>query len=174
MRQYALVPIPRGSVGLVATARGLSNLILTKRRPETAHALLRRRFPDIRYTADLLPALQCQIRDYFAGGPVRIQYFKLDLSALTRFQRRVLEACAKIPYGETVTYGELARRLGQPTAARAVGGALARNPVPLVVPCHRVVAADGSLGGFSAEHGVSLKRWLLRLEAGPDSHCATP
>ena len=139
-------------------------MILTGRCPEATRALLGRRFPDSQCKPDLLPGLQRQLRDYFAGRRVRFRV-GLDLSAVTAFQRRVLQACAGIPYGETVTYGELARRVGRPTAARAVGGALARNPVPLVVPCHRVIAGDGSLGGFSAEQGVRLKRWLLTLES---------
>jgi len=166
MCRYVVVPIPCGSAGLVATARGLSNLILTNRTGGQARAFLCRRFPDAMHQPDLLAPLQRQLHDYFAGTRVRFRA-KLDLSSLTPFQRGVLAACGQIGYGETATYGELARRIGRPGAARAVGGALARNPVPLVVPCHRVVAGDGSLGGFSAEHGVTLKRWLLELETSP-------
>jgi methylated-DNA-[protein]-cysteine S-methyltransferase len=86
--------------------------------------------------------------------------------SLTEFQKDVLKACRRIPPGRTLTYGQLAEKLGHPRAARAVGNALARNPVPLVVPCHRVVAGGGKFGGFSAEAGVPLKKRLLALEAG--------
>lgn len=158
--------MPLGSVGLVASSRGLAKVILTRRDARAARALLRRLFPQSEYDADLLPSLQARLRDYFAGRGGRFRV-KTDLADLTPFQRRVLEACAKIPFGRTATYQELARRIGRPKAARAVGAALARNPVPLVIPCHRVVAADGSLGGFSAEQGVRLKRWLLELESRP-------
>jgi methylated-DNA-[protein]-cysteine S-methyltransferase len=87
------------------------------------------------------------------------------LTGLTPFQQSVLHECGRIPPGKTLTYGELADRAGRPGAARAVGNALARNPVPLVIPCHRVVASGGVLGGFSAEAGVGLKKQLLALEA---------
>ena len=163
MAWHVVIPTARGSIGLVATARGLSHVVLTGGGPDAAGALLRRRFPDSEPKANLLPRLQSGLGDYFAGRRVRFRV-KLDLSGLTPFQRRVLEACAKIAYGKMATYGELARRIGRPGAARAVGRALARNPVPIVVPCHRVIAADGSLGGFSARPGVMLKRWLLELE----------
>lgn len=86
----------------------------------------------------------------------------LDLSDLTGFQRAVLEAARAIPYGEVMSYGWLAQQVGKPKAARAVGQALARNPVPIVVPCHRVVGGDGSLTGFSG--GLKMKRRLLEIE----------
>ena len=166
MRQYTVVAAPFGSVGLVSGPGGLSQVILTRRRAEAAIALLGRRFPDAEHEADLWRPLQRRLRDYFAARRrVRLRAGKVDLAGLTSFQRRVLEACAKVEYGDTVTYGQLAKRIGRPAAARAVGAALARNPVPLVIPCHRVIAADGSPGGFSAEGGVSLKRWLLELES---------
>jgi methylated-DNA-[protein]-cysteine S-methyltransferase len=89
--------------------------------------------------------------------------FVLDLSALTAFQRDVLQASAAIPPGETRTYGDLARRLGRPRASRATGQALSANPFPLIIPCHRVVAAHG-LGGY--RWGLDLKKKLLDLERG--------
>ncbi|MGA0326576.1 MAG: methylated-DNA--[protein]-cysteine S-methyltransferase [Limisphaerales bacterium] len=88
---------------------------------------------------------------------------ELDLSAGTGFQQAVWRALMQIPYGATQTYGELALRIGKPGASRAVGTACGRNPVPVLVPCHRVVASGGKLGGFSA--GLSWKRTLLNLEA---------
>ncbi len=88
---------------------------------------------------------------------------KLDLSDHTEFRQRVVQACREIPRGETISYGELAKRAGSPGAARAAGGVMARNRFPLIVPCHRVVAAN-SIGGFSAPDGVSLKRRLLAAE----------
>jgi O-6-methylguanine DNA methyltransferase len=102
-----------------------------------------------------------EIREYLAGRRRRFTV-PLDLSGLSPFHRRVLRAALRIPYGRTVTYSDLARRVGRPAAARAVGQAMARNPVPLVIPCHRVVAAGGGLGGYSG--GLALKRRLLALE----------
>ena len=102
-----------------------------------------------------------QICEYLAG---RRQKFSLplDLEAIPPFQKKVLRLALRIPYGRTVTYGQLAARAGRPRAARAVGRAMARNPLPLVIPCHRVVATGGGLGGYSG--GLNLKRRLLALE----------
>lgn len=99
---------------------------------------------------------------YFSGAVVSFREIPLDLGSGTPFQQAVWYAATAISYGEYVTYGELAQRIGKPGAARAVGTALGANPVCLVVPCHRVLAANGNLGGFSA--GVHWKRRLLDLE----------
>ena len=91
----------------------------------------------------------------------------LDLRLARGFQREVLDTLRGVPRGETVSYGELAEMVGRPGAARAVGGAMARNPVPFFVPCHRVLAAGGRLGGFGgARKALDIKRWLLAQEAG--------
>lgn len=88
----------------------------------------------------------------------------VDLSALSEFHRQVLLATSEVPRGQVTTYGEIARRIGRPQSARAVGQALGHNPVPIVIPCHRVVAADGSLGGYSGGGGLRSKAHLLHLE----------
>jgi len=90
---------------------------------------------------------------------------KGKLARLTNFQRRVLLECAKIPKGKTITYAELARRIGRPRAARAVGNALAINPLAPLIPCHRVVRSDGGLGGYSAKGGTGRKSYLLSRES---------
>jgi methylated-DNA-[protein]-cysteine S-methyltransferase len=102
-----------------------------------------------------------ELDEYFEGGR---QDFDLtvDLSPLPRFQREVLEELKHVPYGHVDTYGALAKRVGKPHAARAVGGALNRNPVPIVVPCHRIVGASGSLTGYGG--GLERKEALLGLE----------
>ncbi len=92
---------------------------------------------------------------------------EVDLSILEPFDQRVLDAARKIPPGETVTYGELAARIGLPAAAREVGAALGRNPYPIIVPCHRVLAANGKSGGFSGAGGVATKLRLLGIERSP-------
>lgn len=109
-------------------------------------------------------ALIDRVLDHLARGRDAFDDVPVDLSAVTSFQRRVLEALRAVPPGETVTYGQLAERVGRPGAARAVGGAVAANPVPVVVPCHRVVAADGGLGGYSGGRGAETKARLLRAE----------
>jgi methylated-DNA-[protein]-cysteine S-methyltransferase len=115
-----------------------------------------------------------ELAEYFEGDRTSFD-LPLDLTG-TEFQRRVWAEVRRIPYGETVSYGELARRLGRPSAARAVGGANARNPVPIVVPCHRVVGASGQLTGFGGS--LARKEFLLGLETGrgarPDSPTRGP
>jgi methylated-DNA-[protein]-cysteine S-methyltransferase len=105
-----------------------------------------------------------RLRDYGDGNPDDFQDVPLSLGDVTDFQRRVLQQCRRIGYGQTLTYAQLAARAGFPRAARAVGNVMAGNRLPLVIPCHRVVAAGGSLGGYSSPHGVGMKRRLLELE----------
>jgi methylated-DNA-[protein]-cysteine S-methyltransferase len=107
-------------------------------------------------------AVQAQLREYFAGERSRFDV-SLTLQGSV-FERRVWAALQEIPYGETVSYGEVARRIGCPTAARAVGLANARNPNAVIVPCHRVIGADGALTGYGG--GLERKRALLELERG--------
>lgn len=104
-----------------------------------------------------------QVREYLRGQRQTFEV-ALNLNGLTAFQQRVLRAAQKVPYGETITYAELAQQIGQPQAARAVGQALGRNPIALMIPCHRVLAADQSLRGYSGGQGISTKAWLLALE----------
>jgi methylated-DNA-[protein]-cysteine S-methyltransferase len=112
----------------------------------------------------ILAAARDQLEGYFAGAR---RTFDLPLAARgTPFERRVWEALRDIPFGRTVSYGELARTLGEPGSARAVGAANGRNPVPIVVPCHRVIGANGSLVGFGG--GLERKRWLLEHEGALD------
>ncbi|WMW26267.1 methylated-DNA--[protein]-cysteine S-methyltransferase [Methanolobus sediminis] len=104
---------------------------------------------------------------YFGGEIIDFSDCEVDLSGLTQFQREVLEEVRKIPYGETITYQELASRVGRNGAARAVGSAVAKNPYPIIIPCHRVVASSG-IGGFCGEtcgEKVELKRKMLEMEA---------
>lgn len=104
-----------------------------------------------------------QVEEYLSGVRTAFEV-EIDWRLCTPFQRRVLALHLEIPYGETRAYGALAARLGQPRAARAVGRAGATNPIALIIPCHRVVGADGSLRGYGAPDGVQTKAWLLELE----------
>ena len=165
MLKYTALPGLHGSVGFVASNAGLRSVVLTARNVDETRRWLARQHPEARHEERLLTSFQRQLRDYFAGAPVRFDV-PLDLQDVTEFQWKVLAACAEVEYGQTATYGDLARRIGKTRATRAVGSALGRNPVPLVIPCHRVVGCSGGLGGFSAEQGVRMKRWLLDLEAG--------
>jgi methylated-DNA-[protein]-cysteine S-methyltransferase len=107
--------------------------------------------------------IKTQLREYLNGERTSFDV-NIDLSALTEFHKQVLLAAWQIPHGKIATYGEIARRIGKPKAARAVGQALGRNPMPIVIPCHRVIASDGSLGGYSGGGGLETKAKLLALE----------
>ncbi len=155
---------PWGPMGLAATGRGVVRVVLPdNRRRAELQALRRRTRGTVPSAADRhARRAEREIRQYLAGKRRRFTV-RLDLGGLSPFHRQVLAAARRIPYGKTATYGELAARIGRPKAARAIGRAMARNPVPLLVPCHRVTAAGGALGGFGG--GLKMKRRLLALEA---------
>lgn len=119
---------------------------------------------------DWQPDLRRDLQRYAGGVPADFGEWTIRLPRRTPFQRRVLEVVRAIPYAETATYGEVARQAGRPGAARAVGNVMAGNPLPILIPCHRVVAAGGRFGGYSAPQGVDLKRRLLAMEAGGRTH----
>lgn len=112
---------------------------------------------------ELLLAARRQVSEYLAGSR-RSFDLPLDWSGMTAFQAEVLRLTLQIPFGSARTYGELANALGKPAASRAVGGALAHNPLPLLIPCHRVVASSGALTGYSAAGGIATKARLLEME----------
>jgi methylated-DNA-[protein]-cysteine S-methyltransferase len=120
------------------------------------------------WEVDELPAsirgVVARLEDYAAGEAVDFSVVRIDQRHLTAFGRRVTNACRRIPRGKTRSYGELASVCGAPGAARAVGQVMATNRYPLIVPCHRVLAAGGLLGGFSAPQGLAMKRRLLEME----------
>ncbi|MCX7825279.1 MAG: methylated-DNA--[protein]-cysteine S-methyltransferase [Verrucomicrobiae bacterium] len=145
---------PAGRVRVELSERGLCALRLPRGRarrcgksPAVLDALLRR--------------LQRDLRDYFEGKPVEFRY-PLDLAGATPFQRAVWRALRRIPYGQTRSYAQIARAIGRPRAFRAVGAACGSNPLPLLIPCHRVVASNGGIGGFAC--GLRWKKYLLSLE----------
>jgi methylated-DNA-[protein]-cysteine S-methyltransferase len=161
--RYGVVRTKLGRFRAVVSSRGLLSVEL---RPGSLAALARRLERSLgvsiaRARDDRLPVLR-QIAEYAAGKRHRFDT-PLDWSLAERgFRRRVLGELAKVRFGHTLSYGDLARRAGSPGAARAVGGVMAENPIPLVVPCHRVLAAGGKIGGFTG--GLGLKRALLALE----------
>lgn len=112
---------------------------------------------------DILSQARGQILAYLEGSRREFD-LPIDWQVITGFQSEVLHLTERIPYGEVRTYGEIARALGKPAASRAVGGALARNPIPILIPCHRVVAASGALTGYSAADGITTKTRLLEME----------
>jgi len=162
MTRYSIINTAWGAFGFVARGERLAATYL----PADERSIRRRigdDWPDVVEWANLLPAFGSQVVDYFGGAPQRFRV-TLDLSDVPPFRRVVLRVCRKIPYGTTASYRDLARAAGNPSAARATGSAMAHNPLPLVIPCHRVVRSDGTLGGFSSPGCVREKKRLLRLE----------
>ncbi|MBE0535541.1 MAG: methylated-DNA--[protein]-cysteine S-methyltransferase [Phycisphaerae bacterium] len=133
----------------------------------TAEALelIAARQSDSRYDAALFGDLQKQVRAYFEGTYVDFSDVPADLSNMSTFSRHVLAACRSIPYGQTASYARLAAIAGSPRAIRAAGSVMAANPLPLIIPCHRIIRSDGRVGSFSATGGPQLKVRLLAVEA---------
>lgn len=156
-------PTPIGSLWAAVTARGLVAIAIGADEDGFVASLKRRGFEGIsRDPQRLAPAL-AQLSEYLAGER-RTFDLPIDWGSLSPYQGEVLRRVCAIPYGRVSTYGEIARGMGQPGASRAVGRANATNPMPLVIPCHRVLGADGALRGYGAPGGVETKAWLLRLE----------
>ncbi len=113
-------------------------------------------------SSPVVTGLKQKIQAYFRGNPIGCDWDILDMSNLTVLQQKALRETVAIPYGSVRSYGEIARRIGRPKAARFIGATMARNPFPIIIPCHRVIGAKGRLGGYGG--GLELKRRLLQLE----------
>jgi methylated-DNA-[protein]-cysteine S-methyltransferase len=160
---YELSETPLGTLLLAKTDRGLCRIEYDPEPDRGVETLARRFGRRILRAPGALDDARRQLDEYFEG---RRQTFELDLDlglATKPFSRRVLEQLARVPYGEVTTYGALAAQAGAPRAARAVGTVMNRNPIPIVLPCHRVVGATGSLVGYGG--GLPRKEALLRLES---------
>jgi O-6-methylguanine DNA methyltransferase len=172
------IPGPSGPFHLAATVRGVVAVAWLTTEAAFDADLAKRLHADVENARDVPPgdprrmhldAGLAALEGLLASRPTR-RLVTFDLADRPSWDRRVLEAVARIPWGTTESYGEVARRVGAPRAARAVGGAVGRNPVSLLIPCHRVIASDGSLGGYggdgwgSREERLAMKRELLRRE----------
>lgn len=161
---YASVDSPFGTFVAAATNRGLVRLALAPVRIDDVLADLSARIsPRVLEVPGRLDDVRRELDEYFSGRRWAFD-IAVDWSLSAGFNRKVLRATARIPYGEVRSYGQMAKRAGSPRAARAAGNALHNNPVPIVVPCHRVVGADGSLTGYGG--GLPMKEALLKLEGG--------
>jgi methylated-DNA-[protein]-cysteine S-methyltransferase len=145
---------------LIFSPRGLRHLLIPSSE-ERVDRWLRVNYPSATYGSDKAKALERKLREYFQGNRVRFDV-NLDLGECSTFQRMVYQELMKVPFGSTCSYKMLADAVGVAGGARAVGTALKNNPVPIIIPCHRVIKSDGSLGGFNS--GVRWKKKLLELE----------
>lgn len=164
--QFCLFETPIGGCALVWQADRIVGAQLPEADEETARLRLLRRFPEAREASPpgFAQAAIADITALLAGEPRDLSHLPIELSGVSDFNRRVYEVALTIAPGETLTYGAVAARIGEPGAARAVGVALGQNPLPLIVPCHRVLAAGGRTGGFSADGGIETKLRLLTIE----------
>jgi methylated-DNA-[protein]-cysteine S-methyltransferase len=165
---FTLFDTAIGRCGVAWSDRGLVGVQLPEGGEAETRERMLQRFPAAAETAPP-PKVQIAIDGIVAllrGEPNDLSAIVLDMEGVASFHRRVYETARSIPPGKTLAYGEVAARLGAPGAARAVGQALGHNPFPIVVPCHRVLAAGGRIGGFSAHGGTATKRRMLALEAG--------
>lgn len=165
MPHYCLIDTPFGPVGLAWSERGLLRLQL----PDSDEARTRQLLTSYLDSAEsdppswLKPTI-ARLQQYFAGVEVDLSDAPLDLDGKPEFVRRLYLEMLKLGWGETVTYGGLAERVGMPGAAQSVGQAMGKNPIPIIIPCHRVLASGNMMGGFSAPGGTRTKLKLLALE----------
>ncbi|MFN3523180.1 MAG: methylated-DNA--[protein]-cysteine S-methyltransferase [Phenylobacterium sp.] len=163
---YSLFPTELGLVGIAWSEAAIVGVQLPEASEAAARARLARRHPAAQ-ESEPPPSVREAIegvRRLMAGEKPKLQDIELDYGAAPELHRRIYAVVRAIPPGRTMTYGEIARAVGEPHAAQAVGQAMGRNPCPILMPCHRVLGADGRIGGFSAPGGVSTKRRLLEME----------
>lgn len=163
---FTLFDTPLGRCAIVWSERGLAGVLLPARDEAATRRQLLRRFPEASEAAPPASVAQALmlIVKLLSGEKADLSAIPLDLDRVNDFERKVYAVARQIPPGATLTYGDIAARLGDKMLARDVGQAMGRNPFPIVVPCHRVVAANGKLGGFSAPGGASTKRRMLAIE----------
>ena len=163
LKSYCVFKTGIGWCGVVSSKKGILRILIGYPSPERILRKIRAEFGRSIAKTSAKGDIADKIKRYFSGGKVSFKCV-LDWSFLSPFQKKVFKVAMRIPYGAVESYGSLAKKAGCPRGSRAVGGALAKNPFPLVVPCHRIVRKDGSLGGFSAGGGAQLKKKLLKLE----------
>ncbi len=163
--KYTIFQTKWGYFGLAGTEYGLCRTQLPGLKPEKIKTPLLKNLPAAQSDKTFCKNLQEQITAYFEGDYIKFSRdIPLILDGFSSFGISVLKTCREIEIGQTITYGQLAKKSGRPNASRAVGSTLAKNPIPLIIPCHRIIRSDGKMGGFSAPGGIILKKKMLKLE----------
>lgn len=171
-QNFALFDTPLGPCAIAWSSNGIVGLQLPEDDRVNTRSRVQRRWPSALESAAPPAGVQRAIERIQAmlsksdGAAARdtLADLPLDLEGVPEFHRKVYDVARSVPPGQTITYGEIARRLGAPHDSREVGQAMGRNPIPIIVPCHRVLGADGKMGGFSAPGGVATKRRMLEIE----------
>ncbi len=165
--KYAIFLTAWGWAGFLADQKGLLIFILPEERKEDVLFRIEKELKynnlseDNRGWENLIQ----KVKEYYTGKKVDFTDSRLNLDNYTNFQKKVLQTVKKIPYGEIRSYKETAESAGYPRACRAVGNTMRNNPLPLIIPCHRVIKSDGGLGGFSGKEGIALKKKMIDFES---------
>lgn len=162
---YAIFPTWWGFFGLAGSQNALYRTVLPVPNKKIVKNLLINGLENARLDINFHRYLQQRIQAFFDGFITDFNDVPVQISQFNQFTKKVLIACCDVSFAETITYSQLAENIGCPVAARAVGTALSKNPLPLIIPCHRIVRSDGSMGGFSAQGGIKLKSRLIQHES---------
>jgi methylated-DNA-[protein]-cysteine S-methyltransferase len=163
--KYVVFETNWGYFGLAGTESALCRTHLPGPEAKKIESRLLKNCLNAQFDKTFFKTIQRQVIDYFEGAYVNFgPEISIALDGFVGFSRKVLTACRSIKFGRTISYSGLAQKAGRPAASRAVGNVMAKNPLPLIIPCHRVIRIDGKMGGFSAPGGISLKRRMLDLE----------
>jgi O-6-methylguanine DNA methyltransferase len=165
--KYAIFLTAWGWAGFVVDRKGLRILVLPEERKEDILFRIRKelKYNNLFEDNSGWESLIKRVKEYFTGKKVDFIDYQLNLDNYTNFQKKILQTVRKIHYGETRSYKEAAEEAGYPRAYRAVGNTMRNNPLPLIIPCHRVIKSNGMLGGFSGKEGVALKKKMIDLES---------
>jgi methylated-DNA-[protein]-cysteine S-methyltransferase len=174
-QHFAIFDTGLGHCGIVWTARGIAGVNLPEGSETKTRARLLKRFPQAKEAVPSkeIAAIISSVVALVAGEKIDLSQVVLDHAPLPEFSRRVYAIVRTIPLGKTMTYGDVAKQLGDVALSREVGQAMGKNPTPIIMPCHRVVAARGKTGGFSAPGGVDTKMKLLSIERRHGDHAPT-
>ena len=166
MTGFTLFDTPIGTCSLVWKGETIVGLRLPEASAPATRTRIKRRWPEAEEQTPPanMQAVIDRVLALLAGGTVDLSDVPLDFGEAPDFHKRAYEVARNIPPGQTMTYGEIAKRLGEPHESREVGQAMGKNPVAIIMPCHRVLGADGKMGGFSATGGVAIKRRILEIE----------
>ena len=163
--KYAIFRTNWGYFGIAGNDSAIYRTYLPSQKSEQTKQRLFRDLPDVKMDKSYFKSLQKQIIAYFQGANVDFNTeIPVFLNNFAVFSRRILITCRSIKSGQIITYADLAQKAGHPNAGRAVGNVMAKNPLPLIIPCHRVIRSDGKLGGFTAPGGIEMKKRLLLHE----------
>ena len=164
MERFIIFKTPYGWCGVVSGGKGIGRVILGYESSSSVKKTIKSLYPSVKHEEDdLLRKVKEMLLKYFDGEAVCLDV-PLEFPSATPFRLKAWEGVRSIPYGHVKTYGWLGKKLLYPGASRAVGNALSKNPLPLIIPCHRVVRSDGKMGGFSLHGGTMLKKKLIDLE----------